>query len=251
MGWWERQRREFRFGDLLTTVTVISSVAALVISWQRDYRARVHEEAQRARSSAAGVLRKLERYQALQLSIYDDVQPLLVEVSKIRDADGHPVQGEQIDRLYAGVKALRAQQLSQILEEDIGTAYTELLAYNSGIRDVYRDAFAKTNDWSANALEECALQLAQEEILKVSPATPYVPAQLGNALRVAFGGSRDAVESELDRRLSPLIDTLNCYIAERGDRPDSFQANVDQCDQVLHDRLVEGPSPLVCPKEGG
>ena len=223
-----RLNRELKVGDLLTAITVGLSVAALVASWEGDRRSRAEEEATRARSAAATALRKLERYRALQLSIFDDVQPVLVRVSKITSDDGRADSAEQVDVLYAEVKAMRARQLERILDEDVITAYTDLLTYKSRLRTLFRETVLGLNRWTGDELEYCALQRAQSAIFDDDNRTA---AALGNAMRAAFVHSNQQFEHELEARISPLVATLDCYLADEGRSLRGFQEHVDACDR--------------------
>lgn len=74
--------RTIKAGDILSSLTVLLSVVALVLSLSKDRAVRVTDQANKVRTAAASVIVKLDRWQAVQLSMYQDLQPVFVELSE-------------------------------------------------------------------------------------------------------------------------------------------------------------------------
>jgi hypothetical protein len=75
--------RTIKISDLLTSLTILVSVITLTVSWSKDRLTREKEQADRVRSAAAKTLTQLDRWQALQLSIFRELQPVFVETSEM------------------------------------------------------------------------------------------------------------------------------------------------------------------------
>src|SRR5712672_1543551 len=99
--------RTIRLTDVLTSVTVIVSVVALTITWTKDRDTRVREQANHVRVAAADTLAKLERWKALQLSLYDDLQPAFVETSEMLSTDFNVIRAR--DQLWKKINAARTK----------------------------------------------------------------------------------------------------------------------------------------------
>lgn len=74
--------RTIKFGEILTMVTIIVSVIALLTTLSKDRRLRISEHATKVRDAAAQTLAKLDRLEELSTSVFDEVQPLIVDVSE-------------------------------------------------------------------------------------------------------------------------------------------------------------------------
>ena len=107
-------------GDILTSVTVLLAVITLVVSLAKDRATRVTDQANKVRSAAATTLVKLDRWQALQLSLYQELQPNFVELSEdlARQYDVVVVR----DRFWKQVGQGRAKLAKQILDEQLGNS---------------------------------------------------------------------------------------------------------------------------------
>jgi len=67
-----------KFGHILTSVTILVSVIALLFSWSKDQVARETEMADKVRYAASVALTKLDRWQLLNLSLYQNLQSVFV-----------------------------------------------------------------------------------------------------------------------------------------------------------------------------
>jgi hypothetical protein len=119
--------RTIKASDLLTSVTIIVSVVALVITWTKDRDVRVREQADRVRAAAAKTLAKLERWQTLQLSLYDQLQPVFVETSEMLGKEFNVIGTR--DYLWKQLNAEHTRISAKVLEEGFETAYVDLFAY--------------------------------------------------------------------------------------------------------------------------
>lgn len=133
-----------KVSDVLTSLTIVVSVVALLIAWSKDRTVRQTEQADRVRAAAAKALTKLDRWQALQLSVYQELQPIFVETSEALQQKYDIVKVR--DQLWKAINAERTRIASKILEEQIETAYADLLSHFPAARAKFVDAFTNLSD---------------------------------------------------------------------------------------------------------
>jgi len=75
--------KEVELTHVLTLITILISAIALTLSWSRDRKVRIRSQANAIRTAAANTLTKLDRWQTIQLSLYDELQPVFVETSEM------------------------------------------------------------------------------------------------------------------------------------------------------------------------
>lgn len=74
--------RTIALKDILTSLSILVSIAALLFAWGQDRQIREREQADRIRAAAAETLAKVERWEELSLWFFQDIQPLYVETSE-------------------------------------------------------------------------------------------------------------------------------------------------------------------------
>jgi hypothetical protein len=139
-----------KVGDILTCLTILVSVVALLISWSKDRTAGEAEQADRIRAAAANAVTKLDRWQALQLSFYQELQPVFVETSEALREKYDVVRVR--DQLWKSINAKRTRIASKILEEQIETVYAGLLSHFPAARAKFVDAFANLSNIEDNTI---------------------------------------------------------------------------------------------------
>jgi hypothetical protein len=163
-------------------------VFALIIAWTKDRDVRVREQADRVRAAAAETLAKLERWQALQLSLYDQLQPILVETSEIFDREFNIIVAR--DYLWKQINAEHTRISSKVLDEGFETAYVDLFAYYPTIRHKFLDVVDSLKATEQNAIESLLLNTQDAVTSFQGKKSTYSTAQLGNALRAAVAHTR-------------------------------------------------------------
>src|SRR5437588_5625716 len=69
-----------RFGDILTSASVLLALSGFLYSWRRDRRLRTKEYADRVRAAASVALAKIDRCESLYLSFIDRARPVFSEI---------------------------------------------------------------------------------------------------------------------------------------------------------------------------
>jgi hypothetical protein len=198
--------KNIKTSDLLTSVTIIVSVFALIITWTKDRDLMVHEQADRVRTAAAQTLAKLERWQALHLSLYDQLQPVMVETSEMLDKEFNIVVAR--DYLWKQINAEHTRISSKVLEEGFETAYVDLFAYYPAIREKFLNVVESLKAGEQNALESLLLNTQEAVTSFHGKESTYSTAQLGNALRTEVFQVRKKFVDDTSSLLMPIRDQL-------------------------------------------
>ena len=201
--------------DVLTTLTVAISVAALVLSWSKDRAAQKTERANRVRAAAAGILTKLDRWQALQLSLYQELQPTFVEASEQLQKQYNIVVVR--DQVWKNINAQRTHIASKILEEHLETAYADVLSYFPSARAKFTETYEKLT-----AIEEANtmnfLAATEEDVFALDgKEKQYTTAMLGNALRKSATQYRSELRKQTQEVIQPMRDYLFDVISKTDD----------------------------------
>lgn len=168
-------------GDIITVASVLISLVALLISWNRDRQLKRKEYADKIRRSAGTIASKLERWRELSLRFYEDIQPLLTDIDTLYFKDENIIEAR--DALWRGLVDARTKSSQRIMDEQIELAYIDLYGYDPRIQTIFSEAIMrlKTVDEAIyvqvlNLTQACVLQLHIEE-------DHYTSAILGNKLR--------------------------------------------------------------------
>jgi hypothetical protein len=115
--------------------------------------------------------------------------------------------------LWRQVNTERIRIARQILEEQLGTAYLDIVAHFPAVRTKYVEAFAElakvedevSNEFLANA-EEAILDLGDKK-------ATYQTAHLGNAFRAQALRSASTLKARSENVIAPIRDFLLSVIA--------------------------------------
>lgn len=164
------------------------------------------DQGNRIRSATASAIVKLDRWQGVQLSLYQELQPSFVESSEslARKYDVVVVR----DKFWRVVNGERIRISHQILEEQLGTAYLDILSHFPAARAQYVEAFSKlatveeqvSNDFLGES-EHAILNL------KGKQAT-YQTAVLGNELRAQAHKSASELKNKSEEVIAPVRNYL-------------------------------------------
>ena len=174
---------------------------------------RVHEQADRVRAAAAKTLAKLERWQTLQLSLYDQLQPVFVETSEMLDKEFNVIVTR--DYLWKQTNAQHTQISAKVLEEGFETAYVDLFAYYPSIRQTFLDVVVSLRAAEQTAVDSLLLDTQRAVMSFEGKKFAYSTAQLGDALRQAAAHTRDKFVRDTNSTLIPIRDQLYTLISTR------------------------------------
>jgi hypothetical protein len=203
--------RTIKAGDVLTSLTILISAVTLVVSLAKDRQIRVTEQANRVRDAAAHAIVKLDRWQSLQLSLYQELQPLFVELSEDL-ARQYDVVATR-DRFWRQANEERTRVARQVLDEQLGTAYLEILSHFPAARTRYVAAFSELA-LVEHSVVEGFLARSEQAILGLQDGqATYQTARLGNALRAQASTATSRLKEQSDAVIWPARDYLLSVIA--------------------------------------
>jgi len=203
--------RTIKAGDILTSLTITLSVIALVLSLTKDRDSRTIDQANKVRSAAASAIVKLDRWQAVQLSLYQELQPVFVEASEGL-AQKYDVIGIR-DKFWRQVNSERIRIARTVLEEQLGTAYLDILAHFPAARVQYVEAFSKFSTVEDD-ISNTFLDVSEQAILKLKgKQATYQTADLGNAFRAQALKSTSDLRAQSEIIIAPVRNYLLSVIA--------------------------------------
>ena len=220
--------RVITVGDLITVisvmVTIVGSTITLSCSWSKDRQLARHEQANLVRTAAAATVAKLEHWRDISLSLFDAIQPALVQAGEdlAHDRSKSGVL-EARDRLYKELYEARLSLQAAMRDEDIET-YVYLYGYDSSIRQNTLTRIKKIE----NQMFESLLRVTEAKVLVyLSPEkkndSSYTSASLGNALREVVAATEESFNKRLHGTLDPAVSVLISLVF----KPDADLINRD------------------------
>lgn len=192
-----------KIGDILTIATIIITLVALLISWSKDRYTKLKEQADKVRGSAAAAFAKLDRWQALQFSNYQHLQPFFVEASEMA-ANSHDLVAAR-DFLWKSINAQLAATQGKIVDEQIESAYVGLFSNFPMIRKLFLSTLDQLKGLEADIFNGL-LHSTQRDVLSFEKQSQS--AILGNALRTSAAKSQVDFEQKADAVMKPVRDFL-------------------------------------------
>lgn len=195
-----------KISDLLTSVTIIVSVVALLLSLSKDRSTKIAEQADQVRIAAAVAMSKLDRWQALQLSLYQELQPTFVELSELL-AEKFDVQHVR-DEFWKRVNSARTNIAQKVLDEQLGISYSNLLSHFPAARRKFTDAFARLSAVESSVMESYLAQSEQAILALDGTQKIYTTPTLGNVLRQAAAEHSDELRAKTEHIIEPVREYL-------------------------------------------
>lgn len=194
--------RKLDIGNVLTSVTILISLGALLITLAKDRRARDRELGDRVRSAAAKTLGKLERWHQLSARFYQDVQPLFVDVSQKLHAE---VDAEAArDLLWRGMTTARTAAEQRIVDEEIESAYVELYPYHPTVQRQFAETMTRLKRIDEAVYSQFIEQTQQDVLAYKGDPKDYRPALLGNDLRLRSAEAEHRLVTDLEKATEPI-----------------------------------------------
>lgn len=198
-------------GNVLTSVTVLISLAVLLNALAKDRRTRERELGDKVRASAGKTLAKLERWLQLSARLYHDVQPLLVDVSQKLHSELDVPAARDI--LWRDLAVARMAAEQRIIDEEIESAYVELYPYHPSIHRRFTETMARLKEVDA-AVYFDFVKRTQERVLSYEGARKdYTPALLGNDLRLESVRAERRLMNDLDQAIKPIREFLVAVVS--------------------------------------
>ena len=172
---------EISIGDILTIVSILVSVIALLISWQRNRELKRKDVADKIRHGAGMVVVKLQRWRELSIHYFEDIQPLITEVDMEFVKKGSIP--EVMNTFWVKLSDLRTKTSQRIIDEQIETAYIDLFGFDPRIQILFNEVVNRLK-LIDNSIYTQARYSTQADILTaLSQPKKYKSSELGNKLR--------------------------------------------------------------------
>lgn len=195
-----------KFGDILTSVTIVVSVIALLLAWSKDRTARETENADKVRYAASMALTKLDRWQLLNLSLYQDLQPVFVGTSEKLSEQYDVIKVR--DYLWKTINIHRTSISKKVLDEQIYTSYIGLLSHFPDSQEKFQTLFDKLIEIE-NSNSDRLLSLTERDVLSFkNKQEGYTTAMLGNTLRNSAKKQKEDFKKQTDEAINPIKDFL-------------------------------------------
>lgn len=194
-------KRQLDFGDILTSLSILLSGVALLISWQNDSRLRTKEYADRIRRSTSIVTAKVERWGELSERFYQDIQPTIVDVSE-KIAETHNTQPAN-RMLYRGCMDAESKSSQRIVDEQLQVSYMELYGYVPELQPVFDKTIREIKDAEAKSHESLMDQL-QEMVRNPEVQALTTSPEIGNPMRYKITDSRKELADKIQETTGPL-----------------------------------------------
>ncbi len=203
---------EITVGDILTLVTILITLYTLYSAWVQSKRIREKELATNIRNACANVLGKLERWRELNLSIFENAQPLYVETSEMLEKNQNVIKTR--DYLWKSLNAARNEIRHTVLEEKLESAYTDLYGYSPQLVDGFTHALEQLKTVE-NAVFTAFLAKTQDSVMDwQSKLNQYTSAMLGNELRELAAQHGEQFEKNTHTAIAPLKQKLTELLRE-------------------------------------
>jgi hypothetical protein len=202
---------QIKAGDILTSASIFLSAVALIVSLSKDRATRVADQANKVRLAAATTLVKLDRWQNVQDSFYDELQPDFVALSQDLKKKYDVVAVR--DRFWIkGVQA-RARVQKQVSDEQLVTGYVDLLTHFPAARAQVSSAFASA-EYIANKATRDFMARPEQAIFQFQgKESAYHTASLGNAFRQEAHASATKLHNDVDKEFESVRRYLFAVIA--------------------------------------
>lgn len=178
-----------KLGDILTALSVILAFSAYVYSRKKDQQLLMRSQADGFRTAAALTLAKLDRCEALFMSYFYQMQPLITAADEMLVKSGDEVATR--DQFWKELNTARIQLLEQFREEQIEISYAPLVSYHEKIRKTVHDALAIDEKAFWTMLNDCQIAILQMSERKKISAT------LGNELRAICARYQEKLGADL------------------------------------------------------
>ncbi len=193
---------EIKAGDILTSLSILISLIALLVAWAKDRKMRNKEQADKVRSAAARTLSKLERWRELNIWFFRAIQPSFVKTSEMLLDEFDVVAAR--DHLWKELNAIRLQTHEKVLDEEIEVAYVELYAYHPKVHDLFVNTLEMLKQKERVSFDDLLIATESEVMYFNDHEDEYTTAALGNALRKKCYEQAQAFKEEVTEVIKPI-----------------------------------------------
>ena len=197
-------KREIDLGQILTVTTIIGSIIGFGYTWSEDRALKDKEYADRVRRSASIVTAKIERWAELSDRYFEDLQPVIINVSEavLNTHDRQPANRI----LYKGMMEAKAKASQRIVDEELQIAYMELYGYVPSFQAIFdrtiadiKEAEYKSHETLEGRLQSLLMKDSEGSVLAFDDSP-----NIGNPFRVNIAKERANLHNTITGISQPL-----------------------------------------------
>jgi hypothetical protein len=219
-----RLKREIDIGQILTVISIVGSLIGFFYAWSNDRSLKDKEYADRVRKSAAIVTAKVERWGELSDRYFEDLQPVIVDVSEqvTKNHERQPANR----MLFKGMMDAKAKASQRIVDEQLQLAYMELYGYVPSFQQIFDKTIAdiRSAEYASQMALRNSLQdlLLDQEILDL-PDSPQVGRKFRDKIeeeRLKLRSQILHISKPLRRKMLAVIKLKDIQLRDAQDKPE-------------------------------
>jgi len=191
-----------KLSDVITSLSFVLAVLALVLSQQKERSAIKAAQVSEARTVLSVSLTKLERWKDVSLSVFADVQPLIIQTTEIWAKDGN-VEAAR-DYLWRELNQLIALVDRGIATEQIKVAHVSLYPISDSLPQRFRETIREMTNASDRIRTELILAMQDVVLGFQNVGDPRITAVMGNRLREVVDPLRHRLDVQTDALIEPV-----------------------------------------------
>lgn len=190
--------------NIFTSLAIIISALTLAANLSKDREMRRRGKADEIRDSAASTMAKLDRWHELSRSIFQDVQPIFIEVIMAMSEDYKPEKIKNI--LWKEMTNANNKITWKILDENIENPSSRLMGNKPDIRKEFKTTFHKLQAIRRKIFYNF-INEAQRDVLSFLkiPKEEYRPNDLWDKL----AGTIERNELKFEEEIEPIFDNMS------------------------------------------
>jgi len=218
--------------EILTVIPILLTFFGLLYAWYKDRQLKRKEYADRIRRAAGSITAKLERWGALSLRFFEDIQPLITDSDIMLTKEQNALLVR--DFFWRGLVSAHAKSSRRILNEEIEIAYADLYGYDPRIQDLFTGALHFLNEID-NLIYSRVLDATQQDVLMLSTVEGHIEsADLGNALRETCGMLQIQLKTGMDQVIHPFRDEVLKLIRASDSKIVNKGVQISEAEKVFH-----------------
>lgn len=199
---------EITIGEILTIISIVISVVALVYAWNQDRIVSIRSQADSLRQEASQTLAKIGRWEKINIEFYSRLDPYYVQASErfYKDKENIALR----DFLWAKVQDRKYKLEEDLLNEQLEFSYYGLLTYYSNIDTLYQTTVLLMEHERSSHFDLYLRQM--EELCLNAEANKEQTADLGNDFRALSNKHKSQLKSNLKKINADLKAKLRALI---------------------------------------
>ena len=204
---------QVRPGEAFLAILVVMALVGFLALWHRDQCQKERERADRIRHVAAVVRAKIERWPDLEDRYFEELEPLLVDVSEKVEQTHTTEPANRI--LYKGLDEAKGRSSQRWLDEQLELSVAELAVDVPEVRSALHQTIGEIKYVEETIYAELSISLQaalrDEAVLKLKESP-----EIGNVLRTKSAAKRSEFLPRVRDVSEPIQRELNTILKMPG-----------------------------------